>query len=517
MSRKLFDSLAFALFLIVSNDAGAQTTCATRYPNPGVFICYPNPAENPADANIPETFHISAQVNSAEGQTVRNYRILIDGRVVYEGKLPSPLKKFSIETNLRWSPGPGSHNLSLVVDNLGSTAVSGLHTHDSPDSMLCDPFSRTDPRACNLSKPAVPLRWPPTTDNRSQHESADAYTAALHGYGRNLKRLEADASDAIAVDSHGNLYTASHVLSDVEVRKYSPDGGILYDSLVRSCGAGFVQVSAIAATDSGLVWIAANTTACFKASGGTFDARPGQPNGMRGILILVDTNRAGLIAPPYLVWLAQNEYRTTAIRTDSAGNAYVAGIAGSSDFPHQTVLDVDTRTPAPGEAESGFVSVLSKSGSVLWSTLLRHVLPAALSTDADGNVFVAGKGRSATSSVILAGVADHGRRLSSVVRSGARDAREFRAVSTTPNGEWILLAGAAVAPQGQDPQTRKPSSRSQKVFFVAVRTCRTDGFEFHLLSQSASEEAPGIALGAALDSVAAQWSDSSSPACHAPA
>jgi hypothetical protein len=518
MSRKLFVSLAFALFLIASSNAGAQTTCGTSHPNPGVFICYPNPAESPADANIPETFHVSAQVNPAEGQTVRRYNILIDDRVVYEGKLPSPLKKLSIETNLRSAPGPGSHSLSLVVYNVGSAAVSGLHTHDSPDSILCDPFSRTDPRACNLSKPTIPLRWQPAADNGRKHESADAYTAALHAYSRNLKRLEADASDAIAVDSHGNLYTASHVLSDVEVRKYSPDGGILYDSIVRSCGDGFVQVSAIAAMDSGFVWIAANTTACFKASDGTFDARPGQPNGMRGILILVDTNRAGLIAPPYLAWLAESEYRTTAIRTDSEGNAYVAGIAGSSDFPHQAVLDVDAGNPAPGKAELGFVSVLSKSGSVLWSTLLRQVLPSALSTGADGNVFVAGKETSGTSGAILAEVADRGRRLSSVVRSGAQDAQEFRAVSTTPNGEWVLLAGAAVAPQGQEPKTHKPSSRyHQKISFVAVRACRADGFDFHPLPQSASEEAPGIALGAALDSVAAEWLDNSLPACRPPA
>jgi hypothetical protein len=502
MSRKLFASLASSLFLIATGDVGAQTTCGTRHPNPGVFICYPNPAENPSDADLPETFHISAQVNSADGQTVRGYSILIDGRVVYESRLPAPVKKLSIETNLKPPLKTSARSLSLLAYRAGSVEVSGLRIHESPDSTLCDPFSRTNPRACNLSKPVTPLRWKPTTDNGRQYEPADTYTAILQSYSRNLKRMEADASDAIAVDANGNLYTASHVLSDVEVRKYSPDGAILYDSLVRSCSDGFVQVSAIAATDSGLLWIAANTTACFKAGGGAPEAHTGRTNEMRGILILVDTTKVSSIAPPYLVSLADSEYRVTAIRADSEGNAYVAGIAASSDFPHQVFLSADGRRPPSERTELGFVCALSKSGSELWSTLLRDVLPAALSVSTQGNVLVAG---SARGGAILAEIANSGRRLSRVARAGGRDAQEFRAVSITPNREWVFLAGA-VATQGQP----------QKIFVAAVRTCRTNEFEFRPLPQFASTEAPGIALGAALDSVAAEWSDKPASACRPP-
>jgi hypothetical protein len=512
MSAKLLIPPGLALLLLMAgSQAGAQTNCETRHPNPGVFICYPNPAENPADADIPETFHISAQVKAAEGRTVRLYSILIDGRVVYESKLPAALKKLSIETNLKSPPDRNPHTLGLVVYGAGSTEVSGLRIHESPNSPLCDPFSRTNPQACNLSTPATPLRWQPITGDGNQYQPAEAYTATLQAWSRNLKRLEADAADAVTVDTHGNLYTASHVLSDVEVRKYSPDGGILYDSLVRSCGAGFVQVSSMAATDSGLVWIAANTTACFEASGSAIQAHTGQPNRMRGIVILMDTTKASTIAPPYLAWLAGSEYRATAIRADRQGNAYVAGIAGSSDFPHQALLDADTRTTASDKAEFGFVSALSRSGSVRWSTLLRHLLPATVSSGPDGTVFVAGGQASGTSGAILAAIADGGRRFSWMARPVGRDAQEFSpvsatAVSATARGEGILVAGPAIA-----------KGRQPRIFFAALRACGTDGFDFHLLPESVSEEAPGIALGGALDAVAAEWLERSSPACSPPA
>src|SRR5579884_3941692 len=145
MSTKPFVFAGLLLLLVEGGNAGAQTSCATRHQNPGVFICYPNPAENPADADLPDTFHISAQVNPAEGRTVRRYGILIDGAVVYDGKLPAPLKKLSIETNLKSPPAAGSHSLSLVVYGEGSAEVSGLRIHESPTSPLCDPFSRTNP------------------------------------------------------------------------------------------------------------------------------------------------------------------------------------------------------------------------------------------------------------------------------------------------------------------------------------------------------------------------------------
>lgn len=491
--------LAIALLLITGARAGAQTNCGILHPEIGVFICYPNPAANPADANIPDTFHFSAQANPAEGQTIRRYSIVIDGRVAYESRLPAPLKKLSIETNLKAPVTTTPHNLALVVYGVGSAEVSGLHTRESSDSMLCDPFSRTDPGACNLSKPPAPLRWQANIGNNKQYQPADAYVATLQTYSRNLKRLEADASDAIALDGHGNLYTASHVLSDLELRKYSPDGGVVYDSLVRSCGDGFVQVSAIAATDSGLVWIAANTSACFKVSGSAE-----QRGGMRAILILVDTTKPSAVAPPYLTWLAQSEYRVTSIRADSQGNAYVAGVTGDANFPHQTVLDAAARTSAPEGREFGFVCVLSKSGSILWSTLLRHLSPVALSAGAAGNVLVAGRG---TGGAIVIEIAERGQRLSWSARSGATEAQEFRAVSTTPNGEWVLLAGASSASQGH----------GQKTFFASVPVCRTDAFDFHPAPERASEETPGIALGAALDSVAGTWLGRSPPACPPPA
>jgi hypothetical protein len=252
------------------------------------------------------------------------------------------------------------------------------------------------------------------------------------------------------------------------------------------------------------VWIAANTNACFKSSRGAIDARAEQPDRMRGILILVDTTQAGSTAPAYLGRLAASEYRVTAIRADREGNAYVAGVAGSADFPHGEVLDTDTHARASDKGDLGFAAAISKSGSALWSCLLRNIFPAAISVGENGNVVVAGRGADGAA---LAEIADRGRRLSTLVRSAG--AEEFRAVSMTPNGEWALVAGVAA--------TRNASSQhEQETFFAAVPVCRTDRFNAHPLPQSASEEAPGIALGAALDSVAAAWLEKSPAPCRPP-
>ena len=73
---------------------------------------------------------------------------------------------------------------------------------------------------------------------------------------------------------------------------------------------------------------------------------------------------------------------------DAQGNIYVAGIAGSADFP---------RTPGsiPGQSNAGggMVAKFSSEGKLLWSKVFTGEYLYSVKVDAAGNVFVAGRMR----------------------------------------------------------------------------------------------------------------------------
>src|SRR5262249_18706406 len=154
--------------------------------------------------------------------------------------------------------------------------VEKLQVDPSRYVTFCDPFNRVDPRACQISNAKARLRWLPAeaAPAASQTDSFAAYSAYVKLYGRNLKSLEADVADAVAVDTQGNLYVASHAFTDVDLRKYAPNGSLVYASLIRSCGEGFLSVAGIA-VDAGRVWIAGDTTACLPATAHTLRSQVG--------------------------------------------------------------------------------------------------------------------------------------------------------------------------------------------------------------------------------------------------
>ena len=76
--------------------------------------------------------------------------------------------------------------------------------------------------------------------------------------------------------------------------------------------------------------------------------------------------------------------RATAIAVDSAGNAYIAGITSSTDFP----VSAGAYQTTPSE---GFVAKLNADGSaLLGSTYVSGAEPAGIAVDAAGNAFVTG-------------------------------------------------------------------------------------------------------------------------------
>jgi hypothetical protein len=84
----------------------------------------------------------------------------------------------------------------------------------------------------------------------------------------------------------------------------------------------------------------------------------------------------------------------TAATRDTAGNIYVAGTTGSSDFP-TTAGVYEPAYPGPTGYIVVFVSKFSAAGSLIWSTFLgpgsyQFILASGIQVDADENVYVAG-------------------------------------------------------------------------------------------------------------------------------
>jgi uncharacterized protein (TIGR03437 family) len=95
----------------------------------------------------------------------------------------------------------------------------------------------------------------------------------------------------------------------------------------------------------------------------------------------------------YVRYLGGSVYDSaTAIAVDSAGNAYVAGVTGSPDFPITTGGNLGT--PASGTTnERSFISKLDPNGNVVFSDLLggsASSQPQAVAVTAVGQVLVSG-------------------------------------------------------------------------------------------------------------------------------
>ena len=141
----------FALSLLVSCTARGQTSCGIRHTEPGVFICYPNPSEDTADASVPDVFHLSAQGNAPEGHKISRYVVQLDGRRLYENRLAIPVQRLSVETNLKSPVNSGLHTLRVIMDGAGTADIAGLAFHAAKNVAFCEPFSRFDARRCLTS------------------------------------------------------------------------------------------------------------------------------------------------------------------------------------------------------------------------------------------------------------------------------------------------------------------------------------------------------------------------------
>jgi hypothetical protein len=454
---------------------------------------------NAADSTLPKIFHIGAQANAPSGETIGRYTIAVDNHVVYENRMITPVQRLSIELNLKSSVSDGLHTVRVNVDGAGTAEVKGLRFLPSENASFCEPVGTFEMPICSPSNQRPPLTWV-ASEPAGAHEPFSRYLAGLNVYRENLESLEADVADAAAVDSHGNLYIALHSFADVELRKYAPNGSITYDSVIRSCGDGFISVAGLDVDDAGHAWIAGNTTACLAATPGALQTQIGDKSQLHGFVMMLDTSKPNATAPVYVTYTAGVENQIAAIRVDRQKNVYLAGVTSAAAYPHESVLRISGTTASAREKKMGFVSVLNSSGSrLLWSTLLQDAQPTALALDGAETVFVTGRVASPRLSsesrdrgnVLIAGIAGNGRRLSYAARLGQSSSEEGRAISITSDGQWLLIAGETHSRNGPAPVV------------AAIQPCKTG----IVLSRSLTRDdaVPEIAVAPALDAYAAHF------------
>ena len=208
-----------------------------------------------------------------------------------------------------------------------------------------------------------------------------------------------DEAHGIAVDASGNAViagrTSSHnfplttnalqtafpsgLLSTAGfVTKLNPDGSNLVYSTYFSGASDNTEIRALALDASGSPYIGGVTnSASFPATAGAFQTKiAGFSDGFAAKL-----NPQGN-AVVYATYLGgSKDDQLSGLAVDTAGNAYLAGITFSTDFPGTTA----------GTAGSGFVSKLNASGTALvYSKLLAGANVGAIALDRDNSLLVTG-------------------------------------------------------------------------------------------------------------------------------
>ena len=336
------------------------------------------------------------------------------------------------------------------------------------------------------------MRWIAAHDGRRPTD----LSSLRNLYRQNLKNLEADIGDAIALDNESNLLLATHTLEGIELRKFSPNGSIGYDSVVNTCRDTSLSVSALAVDKSGRAWLAGNMSqACLTTTSHAWRSHVGSDSGEHGFVVLLDTSQASRTAPIYATYLFEIAHHVSGIRVDAMGNAFVCGTIKSNAFQTSFPLEkrILLRQGAPAVVTNGFVAVLNPSGSqMLSSTLLEGAKLNALALSADRTAYVTGAG----SGLFIAALSEGATKMRYLMQLDHRDNAEGRAVSVMPDGNTVVAQGViedAVS-------VRKPPQRG---VVVVARPCQNRPPSAYLMPADEEANSTEIADQPTLDSFSA--------------
>lgn len=234
---------------------------------------------------------------------------------------------------------------------------------------------------------------------------------------------QGDYGHAIAVDSAGNAYltgwtysanfpitagafqqgskTAAYARATGFVTKLNPSGtGLVYSTYLG--GSLLDEPNAIAIDTTGDAYVSGITfSGDFPVSAGAFQQlnRSAPIDGFNAFVTKLNPTGSALAYSTYLGGGADqglnlgNSYWTNPIAVDGSGNAYVAGISQSGNFPVTSGVFQPVNHVAPPGFDITLTKLNSSGSALLYSTFLGGTLGSfsgGLAIDAQGNAYVAG-------------------------------------------------------------------------------------------------------------------------------
>jgi uncharacterized protein (TIGR03437 family) len=213
------------------------------------------------------------------------------------------------------------------------------------------------------------------------------------------------AAMRIAVDAQGNSYLAGVTTSanypgasatpsnDVLVTKFNSQGTLVYSTHVG--GSQYDIGLGIAVDSAGQAYVTGGTgSADFPTHAAAQSAYRGLGD---GFVFALNAAGNGFVYSTYLGGSALDA--GTAIAVDAAGNAYVAGITSSTNFPIMNALQGTLKGGAGGSNQffftlgDVFVTKLSPAGAIVYSTYYggsNDDAALAIAVDSSGSPYVAG-------------------------------------------------------------------------------------------------------------------------------
>ena len=253
--------------------------------------------------------------------------------------------------------------------------------------------------------PGLPPGTEPRGDTRAAVVKLDPKGTVL--WTRFVDGTYWDGYFAITTDSGGNVYAAGAVESpdvlttegvvqpgfgggetDCLITKLGPSGEVMFTTYL---GGGEADgCSGIALDGSGDIHVAGVAESRdFPTAGGALapESDTTSPSGsMNAFVARLSADGSELVYSVLLGGEATD--RAAGVALDGDGNAVVAGLTESPDFPASSALQ-----PIPGGEGDAFVVKVDPSGSILWATYLggsMEDMGLDVSVDSEGNVYVAG-------------------------------------------------------------------------------------------------------------------------------
>ena len=226
-----------------------------------------------------------------------------------------------------------------------------------------------------------------------------SYATYLGGTGE-------DDGNRIAIDGSGNAYVTGETKStdfptksalygtykggfDVFVTKLSPTGSLVYSTYIG--GTGDDSGNGIAVDGSGNVFLAGGTSSSDFPTLGAYQSKFGGV--LDAFALELSSTGSTLMYSTYLGGTGSDVANGLAL--DSSGNAYLAGLTTSTDFPMVNAIQGTI-----AGTSNGFVAKLNGSGNALsYSTYLgggSNDFASAVAVDSSNNAYVTGATKNKT-------------------------------------------------------------------------------------------------------------------------